>query len=135
MIALAARGAKIARPRCGEGRRRSPSRTSVSKRRAFGVDVSQFEGMMDAETSYAGVTAVKLTAFKRVMSGVVYGGLGLLATSFAVTFFVAPAFHTSLKEPEEWKDIYPQLVQKSTPSITPLQAAAKLSNPQSHHHE
>ena len=89
---------------------------------------------MDEETSYAGVASVKSIALKRVMSGVVYGGLGLLATSFAATFFVAPAFGTALKEPEEWKDIFPQLVEKATASITPLQAAAKLSNPQSHHH-
>ena len=61
---------------------------------------------------------------------VVYGGLGLAATSFAGTFFVAPYFSDSLKESEDWIDIYPKLVAKGTQSITPLSAAAKLSDSQ-----
>ena len=60
-----------------------------------------------------------------------YGGLGLAATSFAGTFFVAPYFSKSLKESEDWNEIYPKLIARATKSITPPSASAKLSDPRS----
>lgn len=101
---------------------------TLKPHRAFGIDVSQFEGVLDEETSYRGSISFFRFVLLRI-DEVVYGGLGLIASSFVATFFVAPNFRSSLKESEEWKDIYADLVEKRTESISPLRAMAKLSQP------
>lgn len=56
---------------------------------------------------------------------VVYTGLGLAAASFLGTFLVLPQFKTALKEPLDWRNIYPELVKKGVRSISPEGACNK----------
>lgn len=55
----------------------------------------------------------------------IYTALGLTASSFLATFFVAPRFREQFKEAEPWEAIYPVLVKQGVSPIAPSEAAKR----------